>query len=570
MTTSRNLSDEYSNEFMERSRQLRLEQNLLGEKLAPIIVKDIQEENMRDEYVRYEIDRLDPNYGSSSDLLRYNILHKYGGVYIDCTDVAPNIKNPLENTNLFHDKHSNHVLYVDHCSQEIKPKKSKLGLKTRGSLSDVGNDSFISTKSNPLMKKVLEASRDNYYVAAGSLDERIKLAHSSQNIRDITIERTGPVVVQDVLKKYVKETQDGLVGECIDGIEKHVVKLEYIRNLDGELTVPLENTLNWLKAKEEIFVSSDNILKSIKDTIDFEVRHLSIIRLDDHISNYIKSLKLSQLTTEVDLEVLANDFIHKIDMNSLIDNSLYVQITGKYQCSMDLCKQLNCESLFQLDNTAKMLAIRNQSNFVSLYSLLELRIIDPVRKKIMKDEIIDYLQKNSSSIDDRLKERLELIVNHSDEKYCGMSNFVKLANSIDILDDRQKDLNARIDKEVVEVLENYLAFNTRQRHLESIKQGLGFIGCLTENIELIGSNENYKAIQGIVTLYKHLGDLLYQSVSEVYKLLSRPGDRLSDPVEKCNALLSVFLNTPDIENVEIKEEVGNKNLGRRGSCCKIS
>lgn len=38
--------------------------------------------------VRYEIDRLDPNYGSSSDLLRYLILFYFGGAYFD-SDINP-------------------------------------------------------------------------------------------------------------------------------------------------------------------------------------------------------------------------------------------------------------------------------------------------------------------------------------------------------------------------------------------------------------------------------------------------------------------------------------------------
>lgn len=40
---------------------------------AAIRIRDINDQKINDEYIRYEIKKLQPNYGASSDLLRYKI-----------------------------------------------------------------------------------------------------------------------------------------------------------------------------------------------------------------------------------------------------------------------------------------------------------------------------------------------------------------------------------------------------------------------------------------------------------------------------------------------------------------
>src|SRR5262249_37384263 len=52
-----------------------------------VLVRDIAEVETPE--VRYELDGLWPNHGASSDILRYEILHREGGAYLDCLDVFP-------------------------------------------------------------------------------------------------------------------------------------------------------------------------------------------------------------------------------------------------------------------------------------------------------------------------------------------------------------------------------------------------------------------------------------------------------------------------------------------------
>lgn len=107
-----------------------------------IELKDITEESVVDKYSRYEIDRLRPNYGASSDLLRYSILYKFGGAYFDSDVVVGSTK--LIDTSIFDENFREHCLYIDGNSQ--------------GS-GAVGNDTFICTKKNSLMQKIYEQAK---------------------------------------------------------------------------------------------------------------------------------------------------------------------------------------------------------------------------------------------------------------------------------------------------------------------------------------------------------------------------------------------------------------------------
>jgi Glycosyltransferase sugar-binding region containing DXD motif len=117
----------------------------LNVNLNELVIKDIEEESIVDEYIRYEIDRLRPNYGASSDMLRYAILYKFGGVYFD-SDVAAG-ETSLESTGIFDQSYEKHALFVDPNSQDKW---------------EIGNDAFISTIRNPLMKAVGNLIRYNY------------------------------------------------------------------------------------------------------------------------------------------------------------------------------------------------------------------------------------------------------------------------------------------------------------------------------------------------------------------------------------------------------------------------
>lgn len=114
-------------------------------------VHDIRAEGIcakEDNLVDYELDRVDPNYGASSDILRRRILTKKGGLYAD-SDVGSGI-NPLGDLPEF-SKCDTQVLYVDHLMQYNTEKLTEELLSSFPAKRDrIGNDSFICTPEHPL------------------------------------------------------------------------------------------------------------------------------------------------------------------------------------------------------------------------------------------------------------------------------------------------------------------------------------------------------------------------------------------------------------------------------------
>jgi Glycosyltransferase sugar-binding region containing DXD motif len=130
--------------LQESDKIIKSDQNLQVN-LKKLYIKDIAEEGMEDPYIRYEIDRLRPNYGASSDQLRYKIVYRFGGAYFD-SDVGVG-QTPLGQSGIFDADYRAPVLFVDFNCQD------------KGIL---GNDFFIATPENLLMEQLDMLIKHNY------------------------------------------------------------------------------------------------------------------------------------------------------------------------------------------------------------------------------------------------------------------------------------------------------------------------------------------------------------------------------------------------------------------------
>lgn len=148
--------------------------------------------------VRYELDGLWPNFGASSDLLRYAILHRLGGVYIDCLDVFP---GPLplgqvitEGPLLFH------------------VTRHAVGIAPEGP----GTEAIACAPGHPVMAELLAAARASYdgrewiskllCWSAPDPDDRVWGRPQVVDVRELvrqrardTLHLTGPGLVQRTL-----------------------------------------------------------------------------------------------------------------------------------------------------------------------------------------------------------------------------------------------------------------------------------------------------------------------------------------------------------------------------------
>lgn len=313
--------------------------------IVDLEVKDIRSDPQvclkKDPLIDYEIERIDPNYGASSDILRYRILYKYGGVYFD-HDIVPNINSLEEVVEEFKDN-DRHVIYIDHLSQldDEKLNEEEL-LKFPDNWTRVGNDMFICTPENPLMGVFIETvEHKNYHLRQyGRKEEAARLAYSNYDIKLNTIERTGPEVIRRVIQDdslgLLKKNQD-FAQYCIKSIKQEDksidVEIKPIKSNAYRLAKPYivikpltnfraTNAGSWLNVSFDFFSydNPDKIINSLITTIQFEQEYFGILRLEDHLETIKASVKI--LSDFDELTITAN-FIEKI-ANILEPDSLFI------------------------------------------------------------------------------------------------------------------------------------------------------------------------------------------------------------------------------------------------------
>ncbi|HVY53577.1 MAG TPA: TcdA/TcdB catalytic glycosyltransferase domain-containing protein [Gammaproteobacteria bacterium] len=284
---------------------------------------------VEDEYIRYEIDRLRPNYGASSDLLRYKILYLIGGAYFD-SDVLPG-NNSLEESQIFDRELSEHTLYVDANSQNS-------GM--------IGNDALICTPNNPAMNTILENAKRHYTLRLADIPENCEdgseavanynspdqIAYlyddASPNgyIMRSTLYKTGPYCVRKIIDDewHSNETYDKLH-------QSKIIKMQ-------RLTTSTFNNRGWI-GKELGKYTFDSACSKTRLTIEFDLKILGILRLSDYIDNL-------SLTTGIKHEEAEKAVLHILGDIKSHDNATFsdikgLQLTFEHDAATEYCKQNN-------------------------------------------------------------------------------------------------------------------------------------------------------------------------------------------------------------------------------------
>lgn len=320
-----------------------------------IILKDIEEHKIADVYIRHSIDRLDPNYGISSDMLRYKILYEYGGAYCDA-DVGPGktLLNVLEIYD--HPKDGEHYLYVDHLSQKPKVDSGQL-LQFDRITTEVGNDTFVCTKHNPMMKGFYELIIKEYKKVKGKVSKIIANAYGNYEFIERTIELTGPghisgyfadtelkpILVKSVGEEYkpgslialLKQEQ---VERYCKTMSKIVVNVMPVRTDKIAVFQPApRNTRLWINAPLRRLRRVEEIKESISCTIDFEAKVFGILRLEDHL--HFMCCVSNRIDKKLAMKVLT-DIFHA--NKSVLSNVLCVQYFYSTEAT-DLVKTFNLQ-----------------------------------------------------------------------------------------------------------------------------------------------------------------------------------------------------------------------------------
>jgi hypothetical protein len=281
-------------------------------------VEDNAKIQLRDEYIRYEVDRMRPNYGSFSDLWRYKALEYFGGGYFD-SDVNPGILSFEELVASTKDS-TEHLLYLDPYSQGSH---------------QIGNDSIVATKGNLLMSRIYENAKKYYSYKNHQGESRATAIvgvynrlpqrlywydDNSENgyIFQSTPVKTGSMCIQNVVDTIYKTSAEITATSA------------QIRTLQG-YTTHCDNDKAWVNMPIEQM--EENVaLKKINDSIKFEAEKLGILRLDDHINNFVAATEEAKRT---DCMSKVLEIAKKIDLNS-IDG---VQLTFENPKAVDFCNQ---------------------------------------------------------------------------------------------------------------------------------------------------------------------------------------------------------------------------------------
>lgn len=242
-------------------------------------------------FFKHEIDKLRPNYGMSSDMLRYSLLYNFGGAYFD-SDISPGTKKLDEEVAFGSQPY--HGLWADDNSQNSEC---------------VGNDAFISTPENPVIKYILDKALENYKKQWFFLNTQQLQAYAPRNIfkafpdacdsfqfiRDYTPWITGPRVVGEVLSG----DNNDLFLQQRDALDKDKSKLkpEYreevfrlpstCRSLDEEKPNEAEWTNMPLRFPKKDKSFEELLLLQRMVRLDaFELKNMHLWRLNDTFYNY--------------------------------------------------------------------------------------------------------------------------------------------------------------------------------------------------------------------------------------------------------------------------------------------
>lgn len=353
--------------------------------LDKLAIKDITKEEVVDKYIRYEIDRLRPNYGASSDMLRYAILHKYGGVYFD-SDVAKGTAS-LESSGIFARNFEDHVVVVDPFSQDKEI---------------IGNDAFLCTKGNPLMKRAGKIARHNYRKRNKPYNRedkthKVTITHDfprrcpvqmlayvfdkATYIKHMTIELTGPSVIASIEKPYSEKK----------------IQVEY---LDRKYrTTRRELGLLWTNCKLRAYpdpkTAKAQALAAVIKSIGFELNVLKILRLEDHVENLAVILKCSiaEATTVLLTELKQKSFNFK--RAKAVQNTLRYKNIEKFYTKNGIAKEKYFH--FDFDNPVLMKSPNDfhiKGGILRLSRIQEILAIIEEEKKVKKEwikEISDIL-----------------------------------------------------------------------------------------------------------------------------------------------------------------------------------
>lgn len=236
--------------------------------------------------IRYEIERFHPNYGASSDILRYLILTTYGGAYFD-SDVLV----------------GKHPIPLNHFGENTY----KVTGKTQGVLR-VGNDAFVCSPGHQHMVGILKYALKSYQDEMFNNPDKYDVV---SYVATMTPSKTGPDLVLTYMNEhmgvsYVKKLPP---KEC---------------RLSTKCYTPTSaNDRNWIGVPIKSCLFINDSLQVAQKSLRFECHTIGILRMAAHIRDIIESLQQPMIAS-LKLQ------ISKIIINNFAEESLDLPVALKH------------------------------------------------------------------------------------------------------------------------------------------------------------------------------------------------------------------------------------------------
>jgi hypothetical protein len=282
-------------------RPVTIDLGALKEKFA---IKDVVSEGIASDYVYYETDRLRPNWGPGGDLMRFSILHKHGGVYLD-SDIMPGQASLLQ-TAIF-DPKPNHSFYVDNNSQDT---------------GQVGSDFLICSKGNPLAYACMKEAE----------------AHYSSNPTYYRDEEGFPVMFDAYCSNEVGSTFRTAPDKTGPGVIRYFIatkKNYFVDYIPTDTRISIrELGCAWVQEKPITCGFEEALAKALR-TIEFELTQPGILRLEDHVNDIAGASQMNK--KEVTKRLISALEDKKFSYNAV----KIVQLTYEFNPVTDFYKKHN-------------------------------------------------------------------------------------------------------------------------------------------------------------------------------------------------------------------------------------
>lgn len=283
-----------------------------------LILKDIEQEEIADKYIRYEINRLKPNFGKSSDKLRYRCLYKFGGVYFD-SDIIPGAKS-LKSLKIFNRKLDKHLLLIEVNSQSS-------GL--------IGNDGFISTRNNPLLKildSFIEASYQNFSLCKRFINLQDEQTLSAFEMAQMEYDPLAQLLSYDIDDFIFASTIDCTGPGAVRAVVGCNVLPDMVR-ADSRVAcipqgvtqvIPGKDVGCWREVPIRVcYWLSEELINTVVASIKFEAEEMHMLRLKSHLNNIgdaLQDLLARKLITLAEIEIRLIEALERAPINfSLVE-----------------------------------------------------------------------------------------------------------------------------------------------------------------------------------------------------------------------------------------------------------